>query len=878
MDDKNSLSINLGLLLFMLTAFLFCNAQEESITGIVIDQFSNPVSKVLIVLKKKDSTTVIKTGLTNENGVFILENLKKQPYFISTRHLAFENKELLISDNNFKEYVRITVENRIEELKDVVIKSKPQPLKKKKDTTTYNLLDYIDSNDRKLKDLIEKLPGLTLDGEGGIYYQGERISKLLVENEEFFGGGTKLGLDNIPADAIEKLEVIANYSSSQLLRDTRVSKDKVINLVLKEDKKNLLFGNAELGTDFNRFYNMKLALFFFKKGMQNNTIASTNNIAQNPLSINESYALSNVDSDHFKLIDVPVPNSISDIRVNNFSNQFITHNLKLIKDKSVWDFVTIYNRSRNQMLKEQSLEYLNNNSFENLIDSKENDESVFYSRLTNRARFKHKERLFAAALSKGAQDDRSILQTSTDVRDAFVQQIDDKDTFNMSMLFEEIRNLSSRWKATYGIQFNSKWIDSDFSINSSSPFLESYIDWNNQTAFEIDRVVDYRYLNPVAASSFYYTISNKHVFSLKSRFSYGKESYGLKQSRLGGDLGVRFNTNAELNKTEIKNEFSYKFKNRDFHFNAGIEVDQINLNFQNINYDTKQNDTFLNPFIYLSYDFNNKKNLSFNSSRKSEIPDINEFNDVFLVSSYRAISAGSSDAAVINIQRYRLKYSDLNVAKNYSFTSQLFYQLNESQLSYDFEFIGIDALNSLLVINRPGDNLRFNARLLYFIDKVQLGINTKVQIKNNNFGNLQSLRNFQTNEYNLGGSLKTIFKKIPNISINYDFSQNLQMIDFITNDFNNYTLTASTDYSFTERFYTFLSYSRTGYEGVSSFDRMNFELRYSNKKGSMDFSLVGLNTFSQERFETLNQNFLQFSNTTVFGLGRRILLKLTYNF
>ena len=74
------------------------------------------------------------------------------------------------------------------------------------DTIVYNTDSFVSGTEKKLADVIKKLPGLEINDEGEIEAEGKKVGKIMVNGKDFFDGDTKLATKNIPANAISKVE------------------------------------------------------------------------------------------------------------------------------------------------------------------------------------------------------------------------------------------------------------------------------------------------------------------------------------------------------------------------------------------------------------------------------------------------------------------------------------------------------------------------------------------------------------------------------------------------------------------------------------------------------------------------------------------------
>ena len=85
------------------------------------------------------------------------------------------------------------------------------------DTIVYNADSFNTGSERKLKDVLENLPGVEINADGQIEVEGRQVRKVMVEGKDFFDGDSKIATENIPANAVDKVQVLKNFNEiSQL--------------------------------------------------------------------------------------------------------------------------------------------------------------------------------------------------------------------------------------------------------------------------------------------------------------------------------------------------------------------------------------------------------------------------------------------------------------------------------------------------------------------------------------------------------------------------------------------------------------------------------------------------------------------------------------
>ena len=86
------------------------------------------------------------------------------------------------------------------------------PVSVKGDTLIYNADSFKSGTEKKLEDVLNKLPGVEVTEDGEIEVEGKTVTKVMVEGKDFFDGDSKLAVKNIPANALDKIQVLKNHN------------------------------------------------------------------------------------------------------------------------------------------------------------------------------------------------------------------------------------------------------------------------------------------------------------------------------------------------------------------------------------------------------------------------------------------------------------------------------------------------------------------------------------------------------------------------------------------------------------------------------------------------------------------------------------------
>ena len=222
-------------------------AQNVRFEGTILDNNKAPLEMANIMAMNQGTKAMDAYAITNEKGKFILNLNANATYTIKLSYLGMQNKEIIVTTQTQNITQNITMESGGIDLEGVEI-VREMPVSIKGDTIVYNSDSFTNGTERKLEDVLKKLPGVEVDADGQVKVEGKSVTKLMVEGKDFFDGDTKLGVKNIPADAIDKVQVLRNYNENSILKGVENNQDNLaMNIKLKEGKKNFWFGDVTAG-------------------------------------------------------------------------------------------------------------------------------------------------------------------------------------------------------------------------------------------------------------------------------------------------------------------------------------------------------------------------------------------------------------------------------------------------------------------------------------------------------------------------------------------------------------------------------------------------------------------------------------------------------
>lgn len=251
---------------------------QTKISGTVYDQKENlKLANTSVMLLQAKDSILVTFGRTDAQGSFQFPAVKPGDYLFISSYPNYGDffKNLSITDTPVDLGV-INMQSRANLLEEVIVTGRI-PVVIKGDTTEFDAGSFTVEKNAKVEDLLKVLPGITVDASGKISAQGKTVEKVLVDGEEFFGDDPTFATKNLRADMVDKVQLYEKQSDQA--EKTGVDdgqKIQTINLTLKEDAKNGMFGklSASVGNDgyydgqamLNKFKGSQKAAVYFVAG------------------------------------------------------------------------------------------------------------------------------------------------------------------------------------------------------------------------------------------------------------------------------------------------------------------------------------------------------------------------------------------------------------------------------------------------------------------------------------------------------------------------------------------------------------------------------------------------------------------------------------
>ena len=273
------------ILLIVLSCFVWIisfSQKTGSVKGIVFDTISKqPVGAATITVLQRSDSSLVTFTMTTSRGEFTLTNIGYGDYRLLVTHVGYHNVNKYFTINETHKNIdlaNIEVSDKNKVLEEVVIQAEAPPVTLIGDTVQYNAGSFKTKPNSVVEDLLKKMPGIQVEKDGTVKAQGEEVKKVLVDGKEFFGNDPKVATKNLPADAVDKVQVYNRQSDmAQLTGFDDGNSEKTINLKLKKDKKKGVFGKVNAGGGTDGRYQGRFNVNSFKGARQMSVIGMGNN-------------------------------------------------------------------------------------------------------------------------------------------------------------------------------------------------------------------------------------------------------------------------------------------------------------------------------------------------------------------------------------------------------------------------------------------------------------------------------------------------------------------------------------------------------------------------------------------------------------------------
>lgn len=872
------------------------HAQKTTLRGSVssIDEESLVNANVLAFPKNEDIKTAF--SISDQKGRYQLKLTKDETYVIRVSYLGYEESvfEYRAVEDNVKNLVLTPKTNILDE----VVLEYQLPIEVKEDTITYQTDAFVNGKERKLREVLKKLPGIEVDREGNVTAQGKEVTKVLVENKTFFTGNSKLAVNNIPADVVDQVQVLDNYNEIGFLKGLQDSDEVALNIQLKEDKKKFAFGDVEAAGGPDERYLVHPNLFYYSPKTTLNFIADVNNTRTKSFDLGDyiefnggfGKLLGDIRG-YVSLANDDFSKFLSNTDFRASTNRFGALNLRqtVSKKTDINTFLIASGNDTETQVNTLNIYNNNNTSFEeNRTNTEVLDNFFLLGKFTLDYEPNTKEDFAANTFVKltnnnaiGTLITQSLGTENTFTTNSSLESIDLKQNLEYSKRFSKAQTLS---------------LASTISLNKSTPtnnwitdqaFLEGLIPILEDDQVDILQELERSTTTIDLIAKDYWVLNNfNHLYTTLGTNLLFDSSSTQEIQRLSDGTSNDFSNNGFGNVIDYR--FIDTFFGLEYKFLSGIFSVKSGLFYHSYFWDNSQfgntvsNTTqVLLPEIKAEAEFNSSEKLQFGYRQRLRFPQSNRLMGNFLLNSFNSVFLGNPDLQNERFHSFSLNYYKFSLFRGLNLNASVFYNRTTQSIKNNTLLNGIEQFVTFTMFNEPESSLLTDVRFSKRVGKIKLGVEATgnysefFQLVNDNVA-----KNF-SRSLSITGQVETFFDEFPNLEIGYSFEPSNFETSTISSEFINKEFFGVLSYDFLEDFKLSADYRQVDYENRSQrltniFSLANASLFYQKEDSPWGFEISVANLFDTRiRRQNSFSDFL-ISDETILIFPRVVLLKVLY--
>jgi hypothetical protein len=896
------------LLVLLLSGTIY--AQSVKVTGILKDTDNLVIETANVMAVNQATKAMDAYNITSEKGEFSLNLKANTEYIIKAGYIGYApfEKKITTTKENMTFDIILSGPNTIETVEIV----KEMPVRISGDTIIYNSDSFTNGTEKKLEDVLKKLPGVSVNKDGEIEVEGKKVQKVMVEGKDFFDGDTKIATKNIPADALDKIQVLRNYNEVSNLKGLENNEDNVaINIKLKEGKKNFWFGDMLAGagvadTENRSILNPKL--FYYSPKYSVNLIGNLNNIGELPLTMQDYFKFTGGFKNMMKKGGSNFGVTSNDLgimgmrnnRAKNIDAKFGAANFSYNPSKA-WTIsgFGIYSYNKTDLQTDNiynRTDKLADGTTINITETRQDNSK----QKTNLGLFKISSSYVPSA--KMHLDYDALLKTSDQLENQNVISSLQGNIFteksqkplSVSQNLNYYYTLNDKNVFAFEVQNLFQQEDPFYNANlQTQPFaLSGYNVIQNRNDVNQNRFVKTNKTD--AKFDYYYMITPKSNINVTVGNTYSYQNFNSNMFQIL-DNGTQNNLTDSSNTNDVNYAFNdafvglhYKMLFGKFTLNPGVSIHQFNTNDTQLNSSNKMSFNRVLPDFYALWQMKKSQSLTYNFSLTNNFTDIVKLAQGYVFSNYNSLYSGNrflenSVSQVHSLRFFKFSMFNMeNIFANFTYTKQTDIITNRALLT------GVNQVSSSVNMNSnfPQESLTgmFNyGRSFARYFKANAGANLNWSKNNNirvNPDNSEYIQNTEsfTQNYDIGFS--TNLKKLPNIELAYDFTINdfQNQIYYVDNP------SVTLEYFFLDAFsftseYSFYHNRNKAKTIDTEYDFLTASFSYQKKDSKLEYKLSATNLLNTTSLNDSSFNALGGSTnfSSYYVQPRYIILSLKYN-
>lgn len=880
----------------LFTSFLFISfslfAQTATFEGkVLVKDKQEPVPFAQVILRNQTDSSLVAFSSATENGVFEIKTAFGT-YLLETRSVGYLTANQTITIDKKKISFDIFLEEDTKTLKEVEVVDR-SPITQNEDTLSFDAAEFSAVGDEKLEDIVKKIPNLEVNNKGEIFYKGKQIEDIEIEGESLFKQSPQTINRSLPADVVDKIQVIEGKSWDE---------NPKLNIKIKEDKKNIVFGEATgfggVQNENKIAYRFQTNAFYINPKLKMMGITDANTIGKHVFDLRSYLSFTgNRFTSSQNLNNLPLQQNETEIPPQN---QTLFGGLSAVYTISKKFKIKSYN------FYNQKEESYFSKTIRNFTESSING---IYEATQNQARkngFLNSEinLLFSPSVFQSWNTKigfRSLTLSSTDQNKIDFQTVNNNINNSVN---QTINFLSPEWN------FQTNWlkiIKEKNQISFSADYQYAKRDkklalQNTEDVFSgilSNLIADF----PVLALNNFGTQTNQiqQNYDLKGNFKrtlkekmyvgieVQSENQHQKQdfsspSNLEIERINQLNTTTNYTIKRNSGSAFFEVEKMKFRFKTWLAFAHYDYNFEGTINQRQLQEFQFEPRVNLSFPIAPSQTVSLNYERKNQYPNAQNLNQAWQFEDFRTVQNGTDSLAKMTTDQINLSYIYMNLFNRLMVHSSFSYQKNSNAISQN-QFVFLEG-NVRTDINVPTSLLMWliYATKSFDIGKLPLSAKTQIiwnQIESQNF--LNGIQNdFQNRFTKYQLDLNSHSKGIFNISLSSFFQKNNLESSLNSNlvSVNQYQFLITPFFQFNSKLNFSPSFEQFFYENATqnvSFNFLHLKANYRFTK-KMTLRLEGYNILNTNSVDFLSITPIYTQTLSREIQGRILLVGLSYNF
>lgn len=869
--------ISFNLLLVLIALAYQSRAQVFKIEGAVKDQNLQNLVSATVQLKNAKNQSVIAYVFTDKNGLYALNaNLPTgEKLYLIASYLGFKRDTLII--NTLKPIANtiqhnFVLQTDLNQLKEISITAPKSSIEVVNDTTKYNVAKFTTPDDKNLEAVIEKMPGMEVSKDGTIFFKKKKISKVLLENDDLTGENYKAITQNLKPELVNEVQAIENWIEDDLLRGIINIDDIVLNLTLKDKRKQKIIGSVDAGYGLNDRHDLAANVITFVNKTKAFAFGRSNNIGMSQEFVFSLADMNRKMGSDGKLIQHQIstytPFDANAMALNNslsgslnsitrFSPNFkLSANLYGLRNKLYGDNSTtsIYYEPLNVISVNQQNQQSKNKQYQ--ADLNTDYLVASNARLTTKFTYKFKPQIYnALAFSSFNSVNGDIINQT---------QNDDIINYNADLKFTLKANTTS------ALIVNAKLVKDnvDQDYQTSSDVYQTIPIFNGFKELMQEVNIEKNLLN----------VNAQGLKRIRNGYLYGNvgieyADYALKSklSKLNSDISINgfLNDNKFItNNIYAVGKYSYKAKGK-FNFQTTLKAAFINQQFNGAD------SSFLaiEPDVALNFKISTFQSTSLRYSYKNTLANPADYYSNSILVDLRSVNTGINK--LYNFGKHQL---------NFTYNNN---ELGDKYFSFNINADAQYSEGGFLTTNFFENTIYYNQKMPYkglknissgvSLEKFLPLISSKFTVNyTSSFSNFYGKVAEVINEYKainhvLNAKASTGFKLPVNFTVEFQFQNNVTKLakDEINNQ-NVYKYSLQSRYKISEKLFNLTDFNRYNIAG-SNYNLLNTELKFSPKKGNFKYALYGKNLLNVKSIDNTFVSNVSENKSSASILGRYVL-------